>query len=371
MVELETSKLFRGLAESELQTLRATAQLQAFSVGQTIFTEGDEGDGLYLVRSGLVLISALVHESERRILSRVEAGDFFGEMAMLDSGPRSATAVAELDTAVYFVPRPTILGLLESSPRLAVSLMREFSLRLREFNQQYIQEVLQAERLALVGRFARAIVHDFKNPLNVIGIASEIASLDTATPEMRQTAHNRIRKQIDHLSGMINELLEFTRGIRDAVVPAETDYRMFIERLTRDLKMEVEEYSVRFECGNEPPPVYVLMDPARMIHVFRNLINNAIDAMPDGGTVTLGFYVQESQLITQIADTGPGISEEIMPRLFEAFATHGKAHGTGLGLSICKRIIEDHQGSISGYNRPGGGAVFQFSLPIARSQPSA
>ena len=79
--------------------------------------------------------------------------------------PRSASATAEEPTVTRFIPRADLLGILENSPRLAVNLVREFSLRLRDFNRQYIREVLEAERLALVGRFARSIVHDFKNPL--------------------------------------------------------------------------------------------------------------------------------------------------------------------------------------------------------------
>jgi signal transduction histidine kinase len=367
MVELETSKLFRTLASSELQMLQNTAKIQVFSAGQTIFTEGDEGDGLFLVREGGVQISALVHEHERRTLSRVGPGDFFGEMAVLDSGTRSATATAEELTSVYFIPRTIILQLLDHSPRLAVSLMREFSLRLREFNRQYIQEVLQAERLALVGRFAGAIVHDFKNPLNVIGIASEIAAMESATPDMRRLAGTRIRKQIEHLSAMINELLEFTRSSRDAVVLAQTNYRSFINRLVSDLTPEMAEYSVRIECENEPPDVYLLVDPARMVHVFRNLFNNAVDAMPSGGIIKFRFLEAGTDVITDIEDTGPGIAADIRPRLFEAFATYGKAHGTGLGLSICRRIIEDHRGTIMAVNEPGRGAIFRFTLPLAQS----
>jgi signal transduction histidine kinase len=70
--------------------------------------------------------------------------------------------------------------------------------------------------------------------------------------------------------------------------------------------------------------------------------------------------------VTEIEDTGPGIAPEIAGQLFEAFATHGKAHGTGLGLSICKRIIEDHRGWISARNESGRGAVFSFGLPLTK-----
>jgi CRP-like cAMP-binding protein len=207
MVDLEICKLFAGLPAGDLEQLKQSAHVLSFPAAYQIFKEGDRGDGLYLVREGQVQISAVIGQDERRILTRIGPGDFFGEMAVLDNAPRSASALTEEPSTLYFIPSPDLLEALDHSPRLAVNLLREFSSRLREFNSKYIQEVLQAERLALVGRFARSIVHDFKNPLNVIGIAAELAGMETATAAARQSAKNRIRKQVDRLSNMINELL--------------------------------------------------------------------------------------------------------------------------------------------------------------------
>ena len=77
----------------------------------------------------------------------------------------------------------------------------------------------------------------------------------------------------------------------------------------------------------------------------------------------LSFAVSDRDVIIKVEDTGPGISRDVSAHMFEPFFTHGKHHGTGLGLSICKRIVEDHKGSISASNRRGGGAVFTFLLP--------
>jgi signal transduction histidine kinase len=256
--------------------------------------------------------------------------------------------------------------MLESSPKLAVSLVREFSLKMRDFNRQYIREVLQAERLTLVGRFARSIVHDFKNPLNIIGIAAELACMESATPAMRNATKSRICKQVDRLSNMINELLEFTRGTQTSIVLAETNYASFLHQLIEDLRQEVSEKGVKLECVPAPPSVSLLLDPGRLTHVFYNLVHNSVDAMPQGGTVRLRFFVTSTEVVTEIEDTGKGIAPEIASRLFEAFATFGKAQGTGLGLSICKKIVEDHGGRIHARNEPDRGAVFSFTLPLRR-----
>ena len=367
MSALEKSKLFSGLLTQELHALAQTAEMRAFKAGQNIFQEGDPGDGMFVIVEGLVQVSALISEGQRRIvLTQVKPGDFFGEMAVLDDEPRSATATAEIDTKTFFIRRGDLLKVLEQSPKLAVGLMREFSRRMRDSNRHYIQEVLQAERLTLVGRFARSIVHDFKNPLNVIGLAAEMMGMDQATPEMRASAQQRIRKQVDRLSNMINELLEFTRGSQATNVLAQADYSLFVHHLVEDFQLEVAARAVTIELPEPPSEVSVLIDQQRLSHVFYNLIHNAVHEMPEGGKIFLRFHVLQDEVITEVEDTGKGIAPEIATRLFEPFATHGKAQGTGLGLSICKKIIEDHKGKISARSEPGHGAVFSFSLPLSR-----
>ncbi len=359
-------KQFSNLLAEELQSLAQTAEVRFYKAGQPVFQEGDPGDGIYVVLEGAVQVSALVGQNERRVLSRIEKGDFFGEMAVLDEEPRSATATAETDTRAFFIRRDNLLNVLEHSPKLAVSLVREFSLRMREFNRHYIEEVLQAERLTLVGRFARSIVHDFKNPLNVISLASEMVNMDGATPEMRKNAAYRIRRQVDRLSNMINELLEFTRGSQAAVVLAGTDYGAYVKHLIDEVAPEVKEKGIEIVLDAAPGRVLALMDPHRLTHVFYNLINNAVDEMPNGGRILIRVQVRETDILTEVQDTGRGISPEIAGQLFQPFATFGKMKGTGLGLSICKRIIEDHRGDITAHSEPGQGAVFAFTIQLSR-----
>jgi signal transduction histidine kinase len=234
---------------------------------------------------------------------------------------------------------------------------------MREFDRRYLYEVVQHERLAIVGRFAQAIVHDFQNPLSNIGFAADLACATSATRKERVDAKATIRKQVDRLSDMIGELLEFTRSSSGSVTLAQVDYREFVERVLNDLAPEVAARSVRVVCENPPPKIPLPLDRRRLVHVFMNLINNAIAFMPEGGTVMLRFAVSDDEIATEVEDTGPGIAPAIANRLFEPFATHGKRHGTGLGLAICKRIVEDHGGKMHARIEAGHGAIFRFTLP--------
>jgi len=367
MAAPEPAKSFAELLSAEMHPLNQAVKNITYAPGQVIFTEGDVGDGIYFVEEGCVEISARISGADRRILARLEPRAFFGEMAVVDNRSRSATATAEVETRVTFIPRDEVLRLLQASPDLVISLMQEFSHRMRVFDRRYLHEVFQAERLALVGRFAQSIVHDFKNPLNMIGFAADVGCSEDASPEIRAETKGLIRKQVDRLANMISELLEFTRGSSRSVTLAPACYRKFVHQMLTDIRPEAAERNVSIDCENELSEVSVLLDETRLLHVFYNLMNNAMDMMPKGGKIMVRFTVTENDVHTELEDTGPGIAPEIAPHLFEPFATHGKSHGTGLGLSICKRIIEDHQGSIHARSEPDRGAVFRFVLPRVKT----
>jgi signal transduction histidine kinase len=234
-------------------------------------------------------------------------------------------------------------------------------------NQKYLDEIIQAERLAAVGRFAGTIVHDFKNPLTVISMAAEIAAFESATPAMRQTAQLRIAHQVDRMTNMLHELIEFTKPSGQRPNLRAVNFAQFMTSLAKELAQEMEERRVVLLVEDRPPEIDVQIDPQRLSRLFYNLLNNAADEMPGGGNVYLRFLASETELRVEVEDTGRGIAPEIAKSLFQPFATHGKTSGTGLGLSICRKIAEDHGGKIWAENTPGKGATFLFTLPISKT----
>jgi signal transduction histidine kinase len=352
-----------GALHRELRALGRPADLRRFKSGETIFSAGDPGDGFYFILSGRVQISAVVRNGATRVLASIEPDDFFGEMAVVDDAPRSATARAELDTETFFFARDELLGLLERRPQFALNLVREFSGRMRALNQKYADEILQAERLAVVGRFAGTVVHDFKNPLAVISLAAELACGAQTPPATRQKLQSRIERQIERMSALLNELIEFTKPTGQPPRVTPTDFAAFMLPLAEEIREEIADRGVQLEFANPPPALLVGLQPQRIPRLFYNLINNAVDEMPDGGKILLRFFVEPGELRVELEDTGRGIAPEIAESLFQPFATHGKAHGTGLGLTICKRIVEDHGGRIWVHSAPGRGATFCFTLP--------
>ncbi len=363
---LGAAKRFVGVLSEELHALESDGHVRNFRAGEVIFSAGDAGDGFYVVETGEVRISAVVGQNEPRTLAMIGAGDFFGEMAVVDDAPRSASAIAETATRAFFLSRETLLRLLEERPHLALNIVREFSIRMRALNQKYLEEIIQAERLAVIGRFAGTIVHDFKNPLTIIGLAAELACSNDTSPPMRHDAQNKIARQVERMTNMLQELIEFTRPSGQRPKLKAVDFARYMNPLVDEIRQEIADRGVKLVLENPPPNVSVRIQPERLSRLFYNLLNNAVDEMPEGGKILLRFVPSEKELRIEVQDTGKGIAPEIAQSLFKPFATHGKEHGTGLGLTICKKIVEDHGGRIWATSEPRKGATFSFTLPLDR-----
>jgi signal transduction histidine kinase len=259
-----------------------------------------------------------------------------------------------------------MIALLRRSPALSLKLLQEVSGRLRGFNQHHLREIVEAERLSALGSFARSIVHDLKNPLTVISMATEIMAAPKTSPELRRESYERVKRQVAGITELVGDILDFTQSAPAEKEFAAISYREFIEDLVTELRVEVELKDAVLDVENVPPAGLLRFDPRRIRRVILNLTGNAVDMMPGGGRVAMRFQPAGSEVITEIQDNGPGIAPEVAGKLFQPFVTFGKEHGTGLGLSICKKIVEDHGGRITARNAPAParGAIFSFTLPV-------
>ena len=342
---------------------------RVFTAGELLFSAGEAPSGMYIIDSGRVEVFAAGEGAEARVLAELGPNDTVGEMAVLDDVPRSASARAAIGTATRFLSRRELLYLLERRPAIALGFIREFIHRMRAINRRYFDEIVQAERLATVGRFTRTIVHDFKNPLATIRWTSELATAEGTPAAARQTSHERILRQVERMQTMLHELIEFTRPGGQQPDLRTADLEAFLRSFAAEADADLAARGVRLELQAIPDRALVRMDPQRLGRLLHNLCNNAVDAMPRGGSVMLRAAVLPEGVRLELEDTGPGIPAAVADRLFTPFATHGKAGGTGLGLSICRRIAEDHGGTISvAPPEPGRGARFLITLPLTSSE---
>lgn len=223
------------------------------------------------------------------------------------------------------------------------------------------QERSNSDRLAAIGRMVASLLHDLRTPMTIIsGYGQLMAASDDAA---QRTEHvELIQRQFDLMAGMIREVLAFARGASDLVVR-----KVYVNRFAAELGTQLTAATAGRNIELRVNAQYTgvaYFDEHKLLRVFHNLARNAVEAMPQGGTLAIEIKTQADDLVCSIRDTGPGIPSEVQGRLFELFAT-GRKEGTGLGLAIVKKIVDDHRGSIRAESGPSG-TTFVLQLPLQR-----
>ena len=238
------------------------------------------------------------------------------------------------------------------------AMAQRLAARERELRAQG-EALLRSERLAAIGRIAAQITHEIRNPLSSISLNAE--ELGERAPDARELC-DAIVREVDRLTGITEEYLRFAR------LPKPQVQRADVNDTVRDLldfvRPELEAGGVRVTASLSPGLPRVLADVAQLRQLLLNLLRNAREAMPSGGSLHVATRSDEGLVSLEIQDTGQGISPERMERIFDPFFTT-KARGTGLGLAMAQEIAQEHGGQLLCESVVGEGAVFTLRLPAA------
>ena len=222
-------------------------------------------------------------------------------------------------------------------------------------------EQSKTDRLASIGRMLAGLLHDLKTPMTIIsGYGQLMAASDDAA--QREAYVEQIQRQFDLMAGMTREVLAFARGDADLVV-RKVYMNRYVEELATQLGAATAGRNIDFALEAKYDGI-AYFDEQKLLRVFHNLARNAVEAMPEGGKLTVTVDKLDDFLTWSVRDSGPGIPAELHGRLFELFAT-GKKGGTGLGLAIVKKILDDHHGTIA-VETGSTGTNFVLKLPLQR-----
>ncbi len=380
---LRSVYFFRDLDEPDLELVADLCKEQLFADGEVIFREGARGERFYIILSGAVEIWKREAQLEEQLLAIQGPGEMFGEMALVDDLPRSATVVARGPVRALYLTRERLNEVLDASSSVGRSLLRSLAAMVRESNRHYLEdlksrnwkleqayrqleaaqnELLRSERLSNLGKFSGMLLHDLRNPLSVLRGFAELIQNNSRDPERVKRYAAKIVREAERLDELTSELLDYSRG--DVRLDLQA---VSLDRLFGTVRLWFEgsesERKVRLHVRSEVPDT-VLLDEKRILRVLWNLVENARKAMPEGGDLTLDARTEQERLCITVDDTGYGMSEEVRARIFEPFYSSAHSGGTGLGMVVVRSVVEAHGGTVTVASEPHHGTTVRLRLPL-------
>ncbi len=375
---------FAGLDPADLALIAAAAREESFAPGATIFREGDPAERLYIILDGTVEVWKDYGDEQRDRLASHGVGHLFGEMAVVDDLPRSATVVAPGAVRLLSVSRDDFRGIVASNGAIALSITRSVSAMVRASNESFLENLhrrnrallkanrelrraqerlIQSERLSVLGKFASLILHDIRNPIAILKGFAEMVQLSPDDRELVERNIGRIIAEADRLNRLASEMLDFSRG-DIALNVSIVDLRDLVSSVTGTLAeaFAARKVEVVSRIDFAGP---VVLDADRMQRALLNLADNARKAMPKGGTFTIATAKKGRSVIFELSDTGVGMDADVQKRLFEPFFTRSEEGGTGLGMCVVKNVVEAHRGKLAWTSEKGKGTTFRITVPVA------
>jgi signal transduction histidine kinase len=293
--------------------------------------------GLVAVLGGSALVYFISHTFTRPLGSLVEGvralekGDFNYPL-----DPRGGDEVAELTGAF--------------------SRMRDSLLKTQ-------QELLEAERLATIGRMASSISHDLRHSLAAIVANAEFLCESRLSTDQREELYQEVRIAVNSMTDLIDSLLEFSRT-RESLRPSYGNVKETADRVVQSIRTHPDFHGVQISVTQTGNSVG-WFDSRKLERVLYNLLLNACEAVsPQAGRIEVSLREVPNAVEIRVGDNGRGIPESIRTQLFEPFVSYGKENGTGLGLTVVQKIVQDHGGDVNVERTSEHGTVFRVVLPL-------
>ncbi len=231
----------------------------------------------------------------------------------------------------------------------------------RQIAEQTRDQLMHNQRLAATGELTASLAHEINNPLQAIHNSLQLLLSFSLSPEEQESYIQMADEEIERLITMVKRILDFSRRPQEAMQPLQVN--RVVKKVLDLASKYLQHRNISLASSFAPDLSLVQGNATTLGQVFLNLIINAVEAMPDGGTLTVTTHATPNKHIAiQIADTGTGIPNEVQEHIFEPFFST-KAEGSGLGLSISQGIVQRHGGEIDVESRPKAGTTFTVNLP--------
>jgi signal transduction histidine kinase len=253
--------------------------------------------------------------------------------------------------------------LVEELRQAATDLEKRVEQRTRQLRESQAQTI-RAEKLAVVGRLATSVAHEVNNPLQAITLQLQLID-EQPLPEEMHKRLGIVQQEVNRITGIVQRLLDFQRPSLSRRTPQQI--ATLLDEVISLVENKLYQHHITVRQWKTPNLPLVIVDGGQIKQVFLNLILNAIDAMSEGGTLSIRSRHQGNLLIISFTDSGVGMLPEVIENIFEPFFST-KASGSGLGLTISQKIVINHGGTLEVTSTPGKGSTFTVLLPIEQTE---
>ena len=372
-------RAFPGIKPNEIEELIAHSQVRAYPPGAVLCRENATEDRFYMILEGEAEVSKVINNNETRLLKTLNAGDFFGEMALIHNAPRAATVTAKSDLTTLELDKAAFDRVLHASSSIAMAMVSEISNRLRSNDQLAVDDLrMRASELAeayqklaeqdLARReFLTNIAHELRTPLMVASGYLQMLQRGIVSGEQLTAGIDAVTRNVQRITTLVNDIL-FLQEM-DLVLPEFQAVNMneVAQHVVEKYSSVATKLSVDLRLIPNPSPTPVSGDSKSLERALMALVDNALKFSPKGGDVEIRLSKKDDSILVAVEDHGIGIAPENMPRIFDRFY-HLEKHeddlfgGVGLGLAIIRQVIKQHQGQLDVSSEPGKGSVFTMTL---------
>ncbi len=374
---------FQRLPDAERDEVIAACKLIDCSMGDVVCKEGDYADCMYIVHSGSIDIwwnyDKLGYEI---LLGTFAKGHVFGEMALLDNSPRSATVVARtklklivlhVDDFHFFLNKSTSLartlllllsGVMRTSNGIFTAHLHKQN---KELEQAYKElkhtqrSLLRNERLANLGKVSSLIAHDIRNPISVIKCYVQLLLSQYDNPSQVQSYGHALQSGVERLEEIAGDILDYSRG-KVSLNVTIVKLNEFVNTLKEQVTPEMNAEGIEFTIVSSPNEIHFFADQSKLRRAIVNLLDNSRKACQRGRKVSLTIQDNGKMLDFQIADTGTGMSKDVLEHILDPFYSASEKGGYGLGMVGAQAGIEAHGGKLLIESTVEVGTTIKFSI---------
>jgi signal transduction histidine kinase len=380
---LKSSALFKNLTREQIQSIAPSFEERNFAPEELVFDDGSaETDGMYIVVSGSIKIYKTLpgEEVRQQAVAVLNAGSFFGEMALLDEESRSAGAVAMDACELLYLSKQSFNSIIGKDVVLAHEILtrisKVMSKRLRDTNNLFREVVSWGYRARkevrdLKSNFLATVSHELRTPIHSIqGFSALMRDSTNIDEETKQKFIEVILNESKRLGDLINDLISLAEIEYGAIVLDRKPANLsdLIDKALERYKSDAEKKKINFHLLIPVSLPSLTIDAGRFQQSIEHLIENAIKFSTFGGEIRIEVAMMKNSVEIMVTDSGEGIAAKFQERIFDKFyqidqSSTRTVGGAGIGLSLARHIVQLHGGSIGVSSKEGGGSTFKISLP--------